>query len=125
MYAAADICPVVIAWYTAMEYAVDRRQRMWVRRHQGLGPGEDALVEERGPELVRPESALVAAVLQLAWLRVQRRQLATALRDAAVLCELIGEPIKQSAKLTREPVKGRVKTGTLHSPAGCGIRPRA
>ena len=29
--------------------------------------------------------------------------------STAVLCELIGEPIKQSAKLTGEPIKGRVK----------------
>ena len=33
----------------------------------------------------------------------------------AVLFELIGEPIQQSAKLIREPIKGRVKTGTPHS----------
>ena len=32
-----------------------------------------------------------------------------------VLCELIGEPIKQSAKLIGEPIKGRAKTGTLLS----------
>ena len=49
-----------------------------------------------------------------------RRQV---LRDALeqllppVLCELIGEPIKQSAKLVEEPIKGRVETGTSHSTA--------
>ena len=32
-----------------------------------------------------------------------------------MLCELIGEPIKHSAKLIREPINGRVKTGTLQS----------
>ena len=35
----------------------------------------------------------------------------------AVLCEVIGEPIKQSAKLIREPIKGRVKTGSSQSTA--------
>ena len=33
-------------------------------------------------------------------------------RSSSALCELIGEPIKRSAKLTGEPIKGRVKTGT-------------
>ena len=37
-----------------------------------------------------------------------------------MLCDLIGEPIKQPAKAIREPTKGRVKTGTLHS---TGVRP--
>ena len=32
-----------------------------------------------------------------------------------VLCELIGQPIKQSAELIGEPIKGRAKTGTSHS----------
>ena len=36
-----------------------------------------------------------------------------------VLCELIGEPIKQSVNLSGEPVKGRVKAGTSQS-TGCG-----
>ena len=33
-------------------------------------------------------------------------------RAPPVLCEVIGEPFKQSATLIGEPVKGRVKTGT-------------
>ena len=37
----------------------------------------------------------------------------------AVLCEPIGEPIKQSAKLIGEPITGRAKTGTSH----CTVRP--
>ena len=32
-----------------------------------------------------------------------------------MICELIGEPIKQSATSIGEPIKGRVKTGTSHS----------
>ena len=32
-----------------------------------------------------------------------------------VLCQLIEEPIKQSANLVGQPLKGRVKTGTSHS----------
>ena len=32
-----------------------------------------------------------------------------------MLCGLIGEPIKHSAKLFGEPVNGRIKTGTSHS----------
>ena len=35
-----------------------------------------------------------------------------------VLCELIGEPIKQSAELIGKPIKGWVKTGTSQS-TGC------
>ena len=34
-----------------------------------------------------------------------------------VLCELIGQPIKQSAKLFGEPIKGRVQTVTWQSTA--------
>ena len=34
-----------------------------------------------------------------------------------VLCELIGEPIKQSTKLIGEPIRGRVKTDTSQSTA--------
>ena len=34
---------------------------------------------------------------------------------ASALCELIGGPIKQSARLIGEPIKGPVKTGTPHS----------
>ena len=36
-------------------------------------------------------------------------------RRRPVLCELMGEPIKQPAKLIGEPIKGRVKTGTSQS----------
>ena len=40
---------------------------------------------------------------------------AAPVRLAPVFCELIGEPIKQSAELTGEPIKGRAKTGTSQS----------
>ena len=48
-----------------------------------------------------------------------------AVQVRAVLCELIGEPVKQSAKLIGEPIKGRVESGTSQSTgcAGEGHRP--
>ena len=71
--------------------------------------------------------ALVAADGQL----VRRQQLhqrpllaAPQLRDlaqrAAPLCKLIGEPIRQSAELTGDTIKGRVKTGNSQS---SGVQP--
>ena len=46
---------------------------------------------------------------------VERGQARGAVPRKSLLCEVIGGPIKQSAKLTGNPIKGRVKCGTSHS----------